>query len=189
MKRQLLLVGLLILTGCQKHKHVADADTGPGGGANPPPIGLPSGGPEQSMMPAPPAGGGQPAAAASGAGPGSVGVLNRVNRDKCLLQLRQVYLAYTLCITSNGSPPRDSNDLKAQMEGGDKLLKSPRDGQPFKIAFNVDPAKLSTPTEDTLLAWEATADSDGNRCVLAANGVGYYFSEAEFQKKIRPKAE
>lgn len=150
--------------------------------------------PRASALGSPPSGaaqgneeGGASGVVRSGGGAGGASLANRVHKEKALLQLKQLHLAYFNCIASNGRPPQSEDDLKAVLENGDRLLKSPRDGKPFVFAFGVDPAKLDTPASETLLIWESTADSDGHRCALTAAGIPVQLSEAEFQKKIRPK--
>ncbi len=132
----------------------------------------------------------EPASTASGGaqqGGGGSSVFNRVSREKSLLTLGQLYRAYLATIATNGKPPRDADELKAGDETIAKLMKSPRDGTPFEIAYGVDPATVYTTPSETLLAWEATADSDGKRCALTVSGIPVYLSEEEFKKKTKPK--
>lgn len=124
--------------------------------------------------------GGQKAPAEKG------GAIPRVDlRVKSQANLQQISRAYQLALTM--SPPRNLDDLKAQLEGGDRILTSPVDQQRYEIVYGVDPSKLQTPSSETLLAWEKTGDEKGNRNILTAGGQVREVTAAEFDKM--PKAK
>lgn len=101
-----------------------------------------------------------------------------VQRQKTLATLRAIGIAYHACLTT--APPRDENELKGFLEGTAKQLISARDQKPLVICYGVDPGRLPGGASSTLLAWEASADSRGGRCVLYADGRAAYLSQADF---------
>lgn len=113
-------------------------------------------------------------------------VKNRVDRDKAQFQLRQLYTAY-MASQAMGDGPRTEDDLKANLEGGDRLLRSPRDGEKFVICYNVKLSSLPQGATETLLMWESSANSEGKRCGLMADGRPVYLTEDEFRRL--PKAD
>jgi hypothetical protein len=130
--------------------------------------------------------------AATGCGgsktPPKGGDIPRVDlRVKSHANLQQIKFAYLTALTT--SPPRNLDDLKAQLEGGDRMLTSPVDNQPYEIVYGVDPAKLQTPTSETLLVWEKTGDKDGNRNILTAGGQIKQVTAAEFEKMPKAKGK
>lgn len=102
-----------------------------------------------------------------------------LQRQKTLATLRAIGIAYQACLTT--APPRDENELKSFMEGAAKQLLSARDQKPLVICYGVDPGQLPDGASNTLLAWEATADSQGGRCVLYADGRAAYLPQADFE--------
>ncbi|HMP02572.1 MAG TPA: hypothetical protein PKD86_02740 [Gemmatales bacterium] len=110
-----------------------------------------------------------------------------MQRQKSLAALRSIGIAYMACLTS--APPRDANDLKAYLEGPTRNLVSPRDQQPFVICYGVNPSHLPQPAGETLIAWEATADSMGGRCGLYADGRAVYLPSSEFDQATKAKSD
>jgi|GEM_PF-7068388 len=127
-------------------------------------------------------GGKKPAPPAAKSGEGAIPRVDLRTRSQA--NLRQLSQAYQLALTT--SPPRNVDDLKAQLEGGDRILISPVDEQPYEIVFGVDPSKLASNSQETLLIWEKVGDKDGNRNVVTAGGQVKQVSRAEFEKM--PKA-
>jgi hypothetical protein len=108
-------------------------------------------------------------------------------RTKSQANLRQLSQAYQLALTT--SPPRNLDELKAQIEGGDRLLISPVDEKPYEIVYGIDPGKLQTNSQETLLIWEQVGDKDGNRNVATAGGQVKFISAAEFEKAPKAKGK
>lgn len=109
-------------------------------------------------------------------------VKNRVDKEKAQQYMRQLYIAYMATQAMSPEGPRSEEDLKAQLEGGDKLLKSPRDGQKFIICYGVNLSNLPKGASETLLMWESTANSEGARCGVLADGRPVYLTEDEFRR-------
>lgn len=109
-----------------------------------------------------------------------------LQRQKTLATLRAVGLAYLSCLTT--APPRDENDLKGYLEGPAKQLRSARDEQALVVCYGVNPGRLPDGASETLIAWEATPDGQGGRCVLYADGRSAYLSKSDFDaaKKAKP---
>jgi hypothetical protein len=124
--------------------------------------------------------------AAPGGGPNYAADLQR---QKTLATLRALGLAYLSCLTT--APPRDENDLKGFLEGPAKELRSARDQQPLVVCYGVDPSRLPDGASATLIAWEKTADNQGGRCVLYADGRSAYLSRSDFEaaKKAKPAGQ
>lgn len=98
--------------------------------------------------------------------------------------LQQIGMAYQMASISGSV--RRQEDLKAHLDGGDKILISPRDKQPYEIVLGVNPGQIANSAE-TLLAWEKTADEIGGRCVLFANFQASYLSKDEFDRATKAK--
>jgi len=108
-------------------------------------------------------------------------------RLKAQNDLRNIGRAYAMAAISH--LPRNWDDLKESMEGHTPLS-SPRDKQPYEVVWGVDAGKLQTPSTETLLAWEQTADADGGRCVLMADcQSAKYVKDEEFQKLPKAKGK
>lgn len=132
---------------------------------------------------APEPGGGAPVVAGGG-GP----LIARPDlRTKAMDYLRQIGLAYQNAATQG--PVNGPGDIKAFLEGGDRYLVSPRDKKPFDIVYKVRLDQLPAGRSGTLLAWEATPESNGGRAVLFAdcNGVRFVSSE-EFARLPKAKS-
>jgi hypothetical protein len=127
----------------------------------------------------------QTPAARSGGGGGSA--IPRVDlRVKSQNNLKQIGIGYSIALTTGA--PRSIDDLKASLEGADKLLASPVDEQPYEIVWGVEPSQVPTGSSETLLAWEKTGDKNGSRNVLMADcKTVRLVSAAEFEKL--PKAK
>ena len=108
---------------------------------------------------------GQQAEPGGKAGGGAAGLKERA---AAMGQLKNIGYAYAMAVAS-GRPPKNLDELKEWSESNQAIFKAARDQQPFEIVWNVDPGKLATPTTETLLAWEKTADEKGGRCVLMAD--------------------
>lgn len=103
--------------------------------------------------------------------------------DHTLFRLRILGEAYRGHLAAARKPPAAA-DL-AYVTGD---LASARDNESFVIAWGVDPARLADGGTGTLLAWEKTADADGSRCVLMADGkTAKRLTAAEFD--ALPKAK
>lgn len=107
-------------------------------------------------------------------------------RIKSEANLRQIGVAYQAALTT--SPPRGPEDLKAYLDNAERILTSPRDKKPYHIVWGVDPSRLSTPTAETIIAWEQTPDQDGGRVVLMADmHTCKYLTEGEFASTTKAK--
>jgi hypothetical protein len=84
--------------------------------------------------------------------------------DATLRSLRLLGEEYRFHLNYEKRPPQATDIADAE-----SLWKSQRDLQPFVIVWGVDPSKLSDKGRGMLLAWEATGDKDGKRCVLMAD--------------------
>jgi len=89
----------------------------------------------------------------------------RLRTEHTLFVLRMVGEAYRFHLTYEKKPPQAADFAD---EAGD--WKSQRDGEPLVVVWGVDPARLPDGGAKALLAWEKTADADGSRCVLLADG-------------------
>lgn len=122
-------------------------------------------------------------------GNAGVDVAGLKDRTKAMGQLHNIGVAYAAAIAS-GRPPRNLNELKEWTEGNQSVFNAARDRQPFEVVWNVDPGKLTTPTTETLLAWENTADEKGGRTVLMADcSTVKHLSRDEFDKAPRAKGK
>jgi hypothetical protein len=90
--------------------------------------------------------------------------LARQRADHTLFRLRILGEAYRDHLAHAKKPPQpaDLADITAD-------LASARDNEPFVITWGVDLGKVPNGA-GTPLAWEKTADADGSRCVLMADG-------------------
>jgi hypothetical protein len=129
----------------------------------------------------------QPAELGEPGGKAGVGVAGVKERTKAMSQLRNIGLAYAAALAS-GRPPKNLDDLKEWTESNQAIFQAPRDRQPFEIAWSVDPGKLTSPSTETLLAWEKTADDSGGRCALMADcSTVKHLTRDEFDKAPRAK--
>lgn len=101
-------------------------------------------------------------------------------RVGALDRLRSIGLAYQTAAIDG--PPSGPEALGREIK-----LKSPRDNQDFVIIWKLDPNRLDKSKGQPLIAWEATADSQGGRCVLRADFGAQYMTGAEFD--AAPKAK
>jgi hypothetical protein len=123
---------------------------------------------------------------AVGARPGGSAIPRVDLRVKSQNNLKQIGIGYSIALTTGA--PRNIDDLKANLEGADKLLTSPVDEQPYEIVWGVEPSQVPTGSSETLLAWERTGDKNGSRNVLMADCKTVRpVSAAEFEKL--PKAK
>jgi hypothetical protein len=124
-----------------------------------------------------------PASAARGAPRGGAAqrVRGQVEDVKTVARLKNLYLTYQMAAIG-GRPPRSFDDLLEHTEKVSGMFQSARDKQEFEVAWGTDLSQAS----GAMLAWEKTADSNGGRCVLTANGSATYLSKEEFEKT--PKA-
>jgi hypothetical protein len=113
--------------------------------------------------------------------------------DETELNLRRIAQAYVLVISARGRPPKDVEQLKQQFKelgesrDPDTILRSPRDGQPFVIAFAVP---LNEVSRNLVLAYEREG-KDGKRYVLMAGHdikelTDEEFAAADFVPGYRP---
>jgi hypothetical protein len=101
--------------------------------------------------------------------------LARQRTDHTLFRLRILGEAYRDHLAHAKKPPR-ADDLAYITDD----LNSARDNEPFVIAWGVDLTRLKD-AAGTLLAWEKTADADGSRCALMADGkMAKVMTAAEF---------
>jgi hypothetical protein len=111
------------------------------------------------------------------------------DRTKAMGQLRNIGFAYAAALAS-GQPPKNLDELKEWTESNQAIFQAARDRQPFEIIWSVDPGKLATPTAETLLAWEKTADDSGGRCALMADcSTVKHLTRDEFDKAPRAKGK
>ena len=107
----------------------------------------------------------------------------KIKTDGTLRGLQHVSEAYREHLAAEKMPPAQGDFAEVK----DKWTSS-RDDKPFVIVWGVDLAKLPDGGTGHVLAWEQTADTDGNRCVLLADGkTAKAMTDAEFQKL--PKAK
>jgi hypothetical protein len=90
--------------------------------------------------------------------------LARQRTDHTLFRLRILGEAYRDHLAHAKKPPRAA-DLAYITDD----LTSARDNEPFVVTWGVDLGKVPN-GGGTLLAWEKTADADGSRCGLMADG-------------------
>jgi len=88
----------------------------------------------------------------------------RQRTDHTLFRLRILGEAYGEHLAHAKKPPQPA-DLAYITDD----LNSGRDNEPFVITWGVDLGKVKDGA-GTLLAWEKSADADGSRCVLMADG-------------------
>jgi hypothetical protein len=90
--------------------------------------------------------------------------LARQRTDHTLFRLRILGEAYRDHLAHAKNPPKAA-DLTYITDD----LTSARDNEPFVVTWGVDLGKVPDGA-GALLAWEKTADADGSRCVLLADG-------------------
>ena len=112
------------------------------------------------------------AAGCSGSGP---------KTEEAELNLRRIVQAYQLASEPHGNPPRDLESITrffkelGDPREPDKILRSPRDGQPYVILFG---AKLEW-GDGTILAYERDG-KDGARYVATLSRDVKILNDAEF---------
>ena len=107
----------------------------------------------------------------------------KIATNGTLSMLRLVGKAYREHLAEEKKPPAE-----ADFAGLKDVWTSNRDDKPFAFAFGADLTKLPDGGIGHVLAWEQTADAEGNRCVLLADGkTAKAMPDAEFQKL--PKAK
>jgi len=107
----------------------------------------------------------------------------KIKTDGTLRGLKLVGEAYREHLAAEKMPPAEADFAELK-----NSWTSRRDDKPFVIMWGVDLAKMPDGGIGHVLAWEQTADADGNRCVLLADGkTAKVLPDAEFQKL--PKAK
>lgn len=107
----------------------------------------------------------------------------RIKTNGTLSLMRIAGEAYRSHLKTEKAPPQATD-----FAGLTDLWQSSRDEKPFEFAWGVDLAKLPDGGTGHVLAWEQTADADGSRCVLLADGkTAKVVTGDEFQKL--PKAK
>lgn len=119
-------------------------------------------------------------------------------RNQSMLKLRKIGIAYYQALAMGegffnslvgGAPPTGLDDLLPYLDESRATLVSSRDGQPFVILWNIRPIQQRTGLQQTVLAWEATADAEGGRCVLFLSGFPAYVQAETFAKLPRASPE
>ncbi|HEY7313653.1 MAG TPA: hypothetical protein VH643_30155 [Gemmataceae bacterium] len=109
--------------------------------------------------------------------------LSKIRTEGTQSQLRLVGKAYRRHLAAKKVPPQEE-DFQNVLD----IWLSHRDGEPFVILWGVDLTRLPEGGAGLLLAWEQTADKDGARCVLMADGTTTkVISDDEFNKLPRAK--
>jgi hypothetical protein len=104
--------------------------------------------------------------------------LAQIRTEGTQSQLRLVGRAYRRHLVADKVPPREE-DLRDIID----VCRSQRNGEPFVILWGVDLTALPGGGVGMLLAWEQTADKNGTRCVLMADGMTTkVVSDEEFYK-------
>jgi hypothetical protein len=101
--------------------------------------------------------------------------------------LRKIAAAYGRATAKNDRPPVQPADLKPFLPDGedvDKLLVSPRDGQPYVIFWGVDSRPGKAGESPTVIGYEK-AGKDGTRFVFLDMGV-VSMTDADFAKSNFP---
>lgn len=120
---------------------------------------------------------------------GCRGATNEVpTEDPSVQRLQRIGAAYTQAGIQLGRPPRDANDLTAALQSGPDqpdaadTLRSPHDGEPYVIVWNVDFKQLAMTrgNVDVVLAYEAKG-KDGRRHVLKPPAQVLLLTEEQFQ--------
>ncbi len=119
-------------------------------------------------------------------------------------RLQFIHTAYSAAAQQLGHPPRQLGDIKSMLGRGwmwqgkhgentdeqalteeqrTEILTSPRDRQPFTIAWNEDVRNVGPNLPPVRpLAWETTADSRVGRFVVTTQGKTLYMEADEFRK-------
>jgi hypothetical protein len=120
--------------------------------------------------------------------PGGANASRRIDFSaKTRNHLTNLGRAYEIAVITR--PPKNWDDLKEGMEGH-VPLKSPRDEQPYEVIWGFNPGQVTTPSHETLLAWERTSDPGGGRYVLMADfHTVSYLQDEEFQKATKAKGK
>lgn len=105
--------------------------------------------------------------------------------------LNAIQVAYMACLDKTGRPPKGPGDLNKHFAKGvdsNAVYSSARDGQPYVIAWGVDPRRQMG-EKPLVIAYEKNG-KDGVRMVFSAFGViemnDEQFGEATFPPDIRP---
>ena len=109
--------------------------------------------------------------------------------DSAHEKLMKIGAAYVRYSTSNRKPPQAWKDLQpilAETENADQPWRSPRDGEPFVICWDVDLSKPPAWAKSTpVLAYEAKG-ADGHRWVLTTVRSVELMSDEEFRAASFP---
>jgi hypothetical protein len=98
-----------------------------------------------------------------------------------LLRLEWTGLAYRK-VALMDAPPRGEEDLAKYKQDWKEL-----GNEPFSFVWGVGRAALTGDSGQAVLAWEATADESGHRCVLLADGTTKVVDKDTFRGMPRAK--
>jgi hypothetical protein len=100
-------------------------------------------------------------------------------------RLGAINAAYEAFYDKHGRTPRNEQELRtmlvSQEQDADKVLRSPRDGEPFVICYGADVYGSLDWAGDALPVFAYERRGDGGRWVLAPPGFINVLSEEEFR--------